>query len=108
MLFDFIDRLDQQSRKIAREEYALILAESAAAAVEAEQNDQVLTVQQAAGLLGIRPQTVYEWIKAQKLTAFKVGSAVRLKRGQVLAALRAQTQPDGRRKYARRAASNTG
>ncbi|WP_158011113.1 helix-turn-helix domain-containing protein [Hymenobacter lapidarius] len=58
---------------------------------------------QAAQLLGLCPQTVYEWAKAEKLQAFKVGRAVRFKRGHVLAALQQQTQPDGRRKYARRA-----
>lgn len=98
----FLAEIDRRSRKAAREEYELLLAEKAAAAIEADKNDQVLTVQQAASLLGVRPQTVYEWIKADKLKSFKVGRSVRLKRGQVLAALQVQTQPDGRRKYARR------
>jgi excisionase family DNA binding protein len=98
--------IDRQSRRAAREEYELLLAEKAADAVEEERNDQVLTVEQAAALLEVRPQTVYEWIKADKLKSYKVGRSVRLKRGQVLAALQAQTKPDGRRKYARRSAGN--
>ena len=97
--------IDKQSRRAAREEYAKLLAEQAAAADEADRNDQVLTVEQAAALLEVRPQTVYEWVKTGKLLAFRIGRAVRLKRGQVLAALEAQTKPDGRRKYARRAVS---
>lgn len=78
------------------------MAEQAAAAAEADRNEEVLTVNQAAQLLGLRPQTVYEWVKAEKLPAFKVGRGVHFKRGQVLAALQQQTQPDGHRKYARR------
>ena len=94
--------IDKQSRRTAREEYAKLLAEQAAEADEADRNDQVLTVEQAAALLEVRPQTLYLWIKTGKLQAFRIGRTVRLKRGQVLAALQAQTQADGRRKYARR------
>ncbi len=97
-----LEELDRYARRAAREEYELLLAEKAAAAAEADRNDQVLTVTEAAQLLGLRPQTVYEWVKAEKLQAFKVGRGVRFKRGYVLAVLELQTQPDGRRKYARR------
>ncbi|WP_158010898.1 helix-turn-helix domain-containing protein [Hymenobacter lapidarius] len=100
---EFLTQLECYIRWAAREEYELMTVEKAAAAAEADQNDQVLTVAQAAQLLGLCPQTVYEWAKAEKLQAFKVGRAVRFKRGHVLAALQQQTQPDGRRKYARRA-----
>jgi len=103
ILTPFFAEIDRHSRRAAREEYTKLLAEQAAEAAETDRNDQVLTVEQAAALLGVRPQTVYEWIKVEKLQAFRIGRAVRLKRGQVLAALKAQTQPDGRRKYARRA-----
>ena len=103
LLTPFFAEIDRHSRQAAREEYELLLVEKAEAADEADRNDQVLTVPQAAALLGMRPQSVYEWVKAGKLQAFKMGRAVRLKRGQVLSALQAQTQPDGRRKYARRA-----
>ena len=97
--------IDLHSRRAAREEYELLLAEKAEATAEADRNDQVLTVAQTAELLGMQPQSVYEWIKAGKLQAFKLGRAVRLKRGQLMAALQAQTLPDGRRKYARRTAN---
>ena len=103
MLIKLLEAFDRQSRQSAREEYKLLQAEQAEATDEADRNDQVLTVAQTAELLGLQPQSVYEWIKAGKLQAFKMGRAVRLKRGQVMAALQAQTLPDGRRKYARRA-----
>lgn len=97
--------IDLHSRRAAREEYELLLAEKAEAAAEADRNDQVLTVAEAAALLGIRPQSAYEWIKAGKLQSYRIGRTVRLKRGQVLAALQAQTQPNGLRKYARQNAN---
>lgn len=103
LLTQFFVEIDRHSRQAAREEYELLLAEKAEAAAETDRNDQVLTVAQTAELLGMQPQSVYEWIKAGKLQSFKMGRAVRLKRGQVMAALQAQTLPDGRRKYARRA-----
>lgn len=106
VLVPLFAEIDRHSRRAAREEYALLLAEQAAEVEQADKNDQVLTVQQAADLIGVRPQTVYEWIKADKLRAHKIGRSVRLKHGDVLAALRVQTQPDGRRKYARRGSVN--
>ena len=98
------EELGRYARRVSREEHELLAAEKAAAAVEAERNDQVLNVKEAAQLLSLRPQTVYEWVKAGKLIHFKVGTRVRFKRGHVLAVLKLQTQPDGRRKYARRSA----
>ena len=102
LLTKLFQELNRHVRWAAREEYELLVAETAAATAEADRNEEVLTVNQAAQLLGLRPQTVYEWVKAEKLQAFKVGRGVRFKRGQVLAALKQQIQPDGRRKYARR------
>jgi len=102
LLTKLFQELDRHVRRAAREEYELLVAEKAATTAEADRNEEVLTVNQAAQLLGLRPQTVYEWVKAEKLQAFKVGRGVRFKRGQVLAALKQQIQPDGRRKYARR------
>lgn len=102
LLNQLFQEFDRHARWAAREEYELLTAEKAAAEKEADQNDQVLTVSQAATLLGLCPQTVYEWVKAEKLTYYKVGSSIRFKRGHVLAALQLQTQPDGRRKYSRR------
>ncbi|WP_157780891.1 helix-turn-helix domain-containing protein [Hymenobacter sedentarius] len=101
LIIPLLEELDRYARLAAREEYELLLAEKAAAAVEADQNDQVLTVNEAAQLLGLSPQTVYEWVKAGKLQGFKAGREVRVKRGHVLAALKLQTQPNGRRKYGR-------
>ncbi|MBH8557923.1 helix-turn-helix domain-containing protein [Hymenobacter negativus] len=97
---------EQRFRQIAREEHLLLAAEQIDVAAVADQNDQMLTVQQAAAVLGMKPQTVYEWIKAGKIQSCTAGSrSVRIKRGHVLAALQAHTQPDGRRKYARRSSS---
>ena len=96
------EELGRYARRVLREEYESLAAEKAAAVAETDRNDQVLSVKEAAQLLGLRPQTVYEWVKAEKLTHFKIGRHVRFKRGHVLAALKLQTQPDGRRKYARR------
>ena len=92
-------------RQVAREEFHLLAAEQMAAAAEVEKNEKFLTVNQVADILGVRPQTVYEWNKANKLTALRTGKGsrtLRFKRGDVYAALHAQTQPDGRRKHARR------
>lgn len=95
--------IDLYVRFVVRSEIQVLSAEAETAVATAEQNEHILTVQQAADVLGMRPQTVYEWIKANKLPSFTVGSrSVRLKRGDVLAALQAHSQPDGRRKYARR------
>lgn len=103
LIAPIIAAIDLHTRRVIREEVMLLSNEAAAVAAEAEQYDQVLTVQQAADLLGLRPQTVYEWVKAGKLPSFTIGSrSVRLKHGDVLAALQAHSQPDGRRKYARR------
>ena len=104
LLIPVFEELGRYARRVSREEHELLAAEKAAAAVEAERNDQVLNVKEAAQLLSLRPQTVYEWVKAGKLIHFKVGTRVRFKRGHVLAVLKLQTQPDGRRKYARRSA----
>ena len=96
---------EQHARQIAREEFSLLLAEHASATVEADKNEQYLTVTQAAEVLLVKPGAVYEYIKAGQLKfsrTGKSGSRLRLKRGDVQAYLQAQIQPDGRRKYARR------
>ena len=103
ILFQFNALIEQRARLIAREEFQLLLAAHTATAVEADNNEQLITVAHAAEILGVISQTVYEWIKAGKIPSFTIGSrSVRLKRGDVLAALQARTQPNGRRKYARR------
>jgi len=80
-----------------------MLSEQKSTAERAQQDEKLLTVEQAANLLGIRRQTAYEWIKGGKLIACRVGKRdLRLKHGQVMATLKELIQPDGRRKYARR------
>ncbi|WP_157781016.1 helix-turn-helix domain-containing protein [Hymenobacter sedentarius] len=101
LIAPLLEELDRYARRAVREEYELLLAEKAAA-VEADRNDQVLTVNQAAQLLGLCPETVYQWVRTKKLQGFKVGREVRVKRGHVLAALELQIQPNGRRRYGRR------
>jgi excisionase family DNA binding protein len=94
---------EQHFRQIAREEQKKLLDEISLATAEADQNAQILTVQQAAHLVGITTQTVYQWIRAGKLKCFIIGSnSIRLKRGDVLGANQALIQANGRRKYARR------
>ena len=105
-LEQFVGGILQQARIVAREEYTQLLAERETAAAEADRNERTLTVREAAAKLNMREQTVYTWVKTGKLQAYNVGRAVRLKLGDVQAALTAHTQPDGRRKYARRAANN--
>ena len=59
LLTQLFQELDRRVRWAAREEYELLVAEQAAA--EADRNEEeVLTVNQAAQLLGPGPQTVYE------------------------------------------------
>ena len=102
----FVDAILQQARLDAREECKRLLEEKAEAAAEADRNEEIDTVRSAAAILKVREQTIYELFKSGKLAGYKVGRAVRFKRGEVLAVLKAQTLPDGRRKYARRAATN--
>lgn len=107
-LLQLFSLAEQHIRQIARAEFELLLAEKVTAAAEADRNEQVLTVQQAAELIGVIPQTVYEWIKAGRLPSFIVGrNSIRLKHGDILAAIQAKTQPNGRRKHARRLRGTT-
>ena len=92
---------DQRSRQAAREEFAKMLSEQTMAAAEARCNEEPLNVKQAAALLGITPQTAWEWQKRNLLPSYRLGKRIMFRRGEVLAALQAQTHPDGRRKYAR-------
>lgn len=97
--------IDEHSRRAAREEFAKMQAEQHAATAEARRNEEPLNVKQAATLLGITAQTVWEWQKRGTLPSYRLGKRIMFRRGEVLAALQAQTQPDGRRKYARQQAS---
>lgn len=104
-LAPFLAELDRRTRQIAREEHEKLLAEREAAAADAVQNETLLNVKQTADLLGVKPQTAWEWQKRGVLKSYKLGGRLMFRRGEVLAALQAQTGPDGRRKYARRTLS---
>ena len=40
--------------------------------------DKIYTIEQAAGILSIKPRTVREWIRQGKVRAFKLGDLVRI------------------------------
>ena len=102
-LLQFAAWAEQHARRIAREEFEILYAEKVATSAEIDKNDQLLTVQQAAEMLKVIPQTVYQWIKAEKVQSHIVGrNSIRLKRGDVIASAQLLTQSNGRRKYARR------
>ncbi|MCC3158649.1 helix-turn-helix domain-containing protein [Hymenobacter sp. 15J16-1T3B] len=84
----------------AKEQCLLIAADKAKAPVEESQ--ELLTVEKTAAFLDVTPQTVFDWRKRGILQAYKLGNRVYFKRSEVVAALEAQSFPDGRRKYARR------
>lgn len=95
--------LDQRTRQLVKEELQFLTHKEANCGSRPS-NNQLLTVQQAADMLNVKPQTVYVWIQSGRLPAHRIGSrGVRLQHSQVQATLQALTQPDGRRKYARRA-----
>lgn len=48
-------------------------------------NERILTVDQAAELLQLKPQTVREYIKAGKLKANKIGKSWRILQSDVMA-----------------------
>ena len=70
--------------------------------VAAPASDELLTVEKTAELLNVVPQTILCWRKSGILTGYRMGNRVYFKRSEVLAALKVQSMPDGRRKYARR------
>jgi hypothetical protein len=101
LLFEEFDRRQHQT---AREVCAQLLAEREAAAAEAERNEKLLDKDQTAEMLGgVAKKTVDAWRERGILPSHRIGGRVFFKMGEVLAALQAHTQPDGRRKYARRA-----
>lgn len=101
VLTPLFEQIDQHSRRAAREEYIKLLAEQETTTAETRRNEETLTVKQAAELLGITAQTAWEWQKRKLLISYHIGRRIFFRRGEVLAALQAQTHPDGRRKYAR-------
>ncbi|WP_310394168.1 helix-turn-helix domain-containing protein [Hymenobacter sp.] len=106
-LLPLLGELDRYVRQAARQEYQALLHEQAQAAAQAFQAEQLLDVAGAAALLGVTCGTIYDWVKAHKIATHRAGRQLRFRRGEVLALLETQTQPDGRRKYARKRASTS-
>jgi excisionase family DNA binding protein len=46
-------------------------------------NEKLLTIEQAADLLGLRPVTVRMWAAARKITRCKIGRAVRIPESEI-------------------------
>ncbi len=63
---------------------------TAAVSPEAEPSTDLLTVQEAAELLDVCPQTIHEWKRRGLLTYHKMGRRTYLKRAEVLAALQSE------------------
>lgn len=61
-----------------------------AATAEASDAPDLLTVQQAAELLDVCPQTIHEWKRRGLLTYHKMGRRTYLKRAEVVAALQSE------------------
>lgn len=84
------------NREAIREEIQSLAAQFVPAPTEATE-PQLLDVEQTAKLLGVAPQTVHEYKKKGLLPYHRLGGKVLFYRSEVLAALQAQTRPDGRR-----------
>lgn len=97
----FLAAVDQRARETTIEQWAQLQASNHPGA-EAPHHEDLLTVEKTAELLNVVPQTIFSWRKAGILVGYSMGNRVYFKRSEVLAALRIQTAPDGRRKYARR------
>lgn len=92
--------IEQRACAAAKEQWLLL--EAGKQQVEAVETSQPLTVESTAELFDITPQTVLSWRKRNILLGYKLGNRWYFKRSEVLAALQAQSTPDGKRKYARR------
>lgn len=93
--------IDQNTRETAIEQWSRYHASHNQGA-NVEVLDELLTAEKTANLLGVVPQTVFCWRKSGILIGYRMGNRVYFKRSEVLAALKVQSTPDGRRKYARR------
>ena len=92
--------VEHTAREAATAQWSRLQAENTSASTAT--NDELLSVEKTAELLDVVPQTVFDWRKRGILIAYKIGNRVYFKRLEVLAALKVQSMPDGRRKYARR------
>jgi hypothetical protein len=101
-LAPFFEEIDRRVDRRVAEMVAQALAQKAAETAEQEKNEQLLNDQQTAEILGVKRKTVHVWKQKHLLPYHQLGGRIFYKRGEVLAALEASTQPDGRRKYARR------
>lgn len=51
--------------------------------------DRLYTVREAAGMLDVNPSTIWRWIQAEKLTAYRIGTrTIRLKKADLDAMMR--------------------
>lgn len=105
-LTPFFEEIDRRVDRRVVEAVDRALAQKAADTAEQVKNEELLNDLQAAELLGVKRKTVHSWKQKGILPSHRLGGRVFYKRGEVLAALESHTQPDGRRKYARRAATN--
>ena len=92
--------VEHTAREAATAQWSLLQFENASA--PSATNDDLLSVEKTAELLDVVPQTVLSWRKSGTLIGYRMGNRVYFKRSEVLAALKVQSTPDGRRKYARR------
>ena len=92
--------VEHTAREVATAQWSQLQFENTSATSLAY--DEPLTVEKTALLLDVVPQTVLEWRKRGFLIGYKIGHRVYFKRLEVLQALKVQSMPDGRRKYARR------
>ena len=67
--------------------------------------EKLLGVDETAAMLGICRQTVHDWKRRGLLQFHRLGGKVYFKQSEVLAALKGQTRPDGKRKGARKVSS---
>ena len=81
-------QLLEDVRAIVRHEHTQRAAP--AATTEAGDATDLLTVQQAAELLDVCPQTIHEWKRRGLLTYHKMGRRTYLKRAEVVAALQSE------------------
>lgn len=96
----FMSAVVHTAREAATAQWSLLQFENASA--PSATNDDLLSVEKTAELLDVVSQTVLSWRKSGILTGYRMGNRVYFKRSEVLAALKVQSMPDGRRKYARR------
>lgn len=79
------DQMKEDIRAIVR--YELTNAPTAPAGLPTAPADELLSIREAAALLGVTVQTVHEWKRRGLLKYHKLGSRSYLKRADVLAAL---------------------